>query len=111
VWRPARTGFPAAASSSRTERIVRGIGPVCAHPAAESIARMLAAIDAKDVIVGWFSSRNAQHGFERSASGTFASIDPGGAVATMATGINTKLTIAGAFEDEAQMWHGFVFGK
>jgi hypothetical protein len=29
----------------------------------------------------------------------------------MATGINTKLTIAGAFEDEAQMWHGFVFGK
>jgi len=64
--------------------------------------------NASGTIVGSFqTTKKEEHGFIRSANGTFQRVDYPGSVATELFGINSSGTIVGRYQDTKGVHHGF----
>lgn len=56
----------------------------------------------------YVDQNNASHGFLRARDGTFTTIDPPGALFTIAGGINSAGAITGYYSDASNLIHGFL---
>jgi hypothetical protein len=66
-------------------------------------------INAAGTVAGYYFSNDAYHGFLRAADGTITSFDvPGSTIATLPQAINDKGAVAGRFEDNQNVIHGFL---
>jgi hypothetical protein len=64
------------------------------------------------VVTGSYLDGNGvQHGYRRSAEGSFVTADPPGSILTLPASINNLGVIAGYYLDENAVWHGFVVGS
>jgi len=63
--------------------------------------------DRGDAVGDYLDPSFGFHGFFRTANGQFVTIDPPGAIATSAFGINNTRTIVGAYLDGSGALHGF----
>jgi len=64
--------------------------------------------DRGEIAGSYFDSNNVQHGFLRSATGAFVTVDPPGSTATQPESINNAGAIVGYYLDTNNVYHAFL---
>lgn len=64
--------------------------------------------DSGEITGSYWDSNNVQHGFLRTAEGTFVTVDPSGSAGTQPESINDSGAITGFYVDANGVFHGFL---
>ena len=106
-------GFIRAAAGSFTTFALDGFSPPPARypPENPPLPPKISGFNSRGDIVGQYwepSGRGREHGFLRAGEGLLSVVEPGGAIASGAFGVNGAGQIVGFFEDERRRSHGFL---